>query len=74
MKLTRQQSSLLTAFRSGRRLTFLDAATDPDIGVAALSQRCGELRGKGYDIKDEWYTTTTGARVKRYYLVEFALA
>ena len=66
--MNRQQTALLRAFQSGRRLTFLEAATDSQIGVAALSQRCGELRRMGYDIRDEWVVTASGARIKQYYL------
>jgi hypothetical protein len=66
--MNRQQTLLLNALRSGRRLTFLEAASDPAIGIAALSQRVGELRALGYSIDDEWVTTPTGARIKRYFL------
>lgn len=68
--MTRQQTALLRALQSGRRLTFLEAASDPSLGIAALSQRCGDLRRMGYDIRDEWVTTATGARIKRYFLVD----
>jgi hypothetical protein len=68
--MNRQQSLLLTALKSGRRLTFLEAASDPAIGVAALSQRVGELRRMGYAIEDEWVETPAGARIKKYFMRE----
>lgn len=66
--MNRQQTLLLNALKAGRRLTFLEAASDPAIGVAALSQRVGELRRMGYPIEDEWVATPTGAKIKRYFL------
>lgn len=71
--MNRQQTLLLNALRAGRRLTFLEAASDPTVGVAALSQRVGELRRMGYTIDDEWVETPTGARIKRYFLRQLEL-
>lgn len=36
------------------------------IGCYALSQRVGELRKLGFNIKDEWKTLENGKRVKEY--------
>ena len=68
-----QHDILLREFRAGRRLTFLEAATDPGIGVAALSQRVGELRADGHDISDEWVKTATGKRIKCYFMRQGSL-
>jgi hypothetical protein len=71
----RQQKAVYDALRSGRRLTFLEAATDQEIGCAALSQRCGELRRiYGIPIDFDWVTTSTGARIKCYFLRESVAA
>lgn len=48
------------------RLTFLDAVDR--LGIAALSQRCGELRGLGWPVKDAWRRTVSGATIKEYWL------
>jgi hypothetical protein len=36
--------------------------------ICALSQRIGELRRAGYDIKDLWLKSKSGGRYKTYYM------
>ncbi len=60
---------LVDYFNSGKSLTVAEALTNPDIGVYALSQRCGEInkhRDKyGIEIESET-VESNGKRYKRY--------
>lgn len=40
-----------------------------DCGLFSLSQRVGQLRQRGYNIADQWATSPTGSRFKRYRIV-----
>ena len=46
-----QQGRLLRALQRGMRPTIITAG--PQLGIGALSQRIGELRKMGWDIKDK---------------------
>jgi hypothetical protein len=35
-------------------------------GCLSLSQRVGDYRRKGWDIRDKWRTTPSGSRIKAY--------
>ena len=52
-----QHEMILAALKAGDRLTVLDALRRFDI--YALSQRIGELKKEGHDIKSETYKWTT---------------
>ena len=60
-----QCHDLLEHFKQGGTLTVAEALSR--FGVYALSQRCGELRKEGHDIRDEW-VKSNGKKFKRYYL------
>ena len=62
----RQLWTLLEALRRGERLTFLDAVDSYQI--AALSQRCGELRKLNWPIQSKFVKTFEGAIIKEYWL------
>lgn len=63
-----QQSDILTYLGNGHFLTVAEALRE--LGVYALSQRCGELRRQGYPIVSEMIKTPTGKRIARYRLEE----
>lgn len=58
--------ALLTALQAGKSFTFLDSVHE--LGIAALSQRVGDLRKLGWPIRDKWEETKNGATIKRYSL------
>jgi hypothetical protein len=58
-----QSQSILEHLQNGGTLTVAQALNQ--FGVYALSQRVGELRRKGYAIKDQW-VEQNGKRFKRY--------
>lgn len=58
-----QKPALIRVMRR-RWLTSLEAALE--VGVLALSQRCGDLRRDGVCVVDKWVTTPTGKKVKAY--------
>ena len=62
-----QCHDLLEHFKQGGTLTVAEALSR--FGVYALSQRCGELRKEGHDIRDEW-VKSNGKKFKRYYLAK----
>lgn len=59
-----QQEAILRYLQSGKTLTVGEAMQE--LGVYALSQRCGELRRMGWQIESEPWTTPSGKRVARY--------
>lgn len=59
-----QCETLLLALDRGEKLTVLGAIHK--YGVYALSQRCGELRRMGWQIKSEMVTLPSGKRVAQY--------
>ena len=61
-----QLTVLLKYLQAGHKITMAEALAKLRIG--ALSQRIGDLKRKGYDIKTETHKTETGARVARYYM------
>jgi len=58
-----QKKCLIRALKR-KWLTALQAAHE--VGVLALSQRCGELRRAGVCVVDKWVRTACGKRVKAY--------
>jgi len=61
-----QHEAILDRLENGERLTGLDALRL--CGTMKLASRVGELRRKGYNIRDAWQTTTTGKNVKIYWM------
>lgn len=59
-----QQEAILRYLQGGKTLTVGEAMQE--LGVYALSQRCGELRRMGWNIESEPWTTPSGKRVARY--------
>ena len=59
--------AILLYLQSGRTLTVAKALSE--LGVYALSQRCGELRRKyGWPILSRTVETAGGARISEYFL------
>lgn len=59
--------SILLYLQNGGRLTVAKALSE--LGVYALSQRCGELRRKyGWPILSRTITVESGAKVSEYFL------
>lgn len=63
-----QNAAILDALKRGIKLTALDAMKAPYY-CARLAARIADLKDAGNVIHDEWVTTSTGKRVKRYYMV-----
>lgn len=62
-----QTYSILMYLQNGGRLTVAKALNE--LGVYALSQRCGDLKHKfGWPIKSETVRTARGARIAEYFL------
>jgi len=61
-----QQAAILNYLQAGHSLTVGEAMSQ--LGVYALSQRCGELRRMGWPIKSEPVVTANGKRIARYSL------
>lgn len=61
-----QLYELLTALKSGKKLTVARALTEH--ACYALSQRMGDLRKLGWPIQSKFITTAGGASVKEYWL------
>lgn len=61
-----QHYEILMYLEKGGRLTVAKALTE--LGVYALSQRCGELRKQGWPIQSRTIETNGGARVSEYFL------
>ena len=57
---------LLAGLVAGNRYTVASAISS--LGIYALSQRCGDLRRLGWQVKDEWRETAAGARIKEYFI------
>ena len=60
-----QHDQLLAHFKRGESLTVAEALLK--CGCYALSQRVGELKRTGHDIRSDW-VESNGKRFKRYYL------
>jgi hypothetical protein len=65
-KLSCQQEAILRYLQAGKTLTVAEALSE--LGVYALSQRCGELKRLGWPIKSEMVRTPSGKHVARYSL------
>ena len=52
-------------FNAGGRLTVASALSQ--LGIYALSQRCGDLRRDGYPVVSRTVETASGAKVSEYY-------
>ncbi len=63
---SKQHGDILEYLRTGRSLTFLESVQK--LGVLALSQRIGELKKMGWDIKSELIKTDTGKHIARYWI------
>ncbi len=62
-----QHQAILAVLEDGARITGLDALRL--CGTMKLSSRVGELKRKGYNIRDEFIIAfPSGKRVKRYWL------
>jgi len=61
-----QLYEILMYLQAGGRLTVAKALTE--LGVYALSQRCGDLRRMGWPIQSRTIETNGGARVSEYFL------
>jgi len=61
-----QGKDLLGKLQDGRRYTVKTALQE--LGIYALSQRCGELRRLGWEVGSHTITLANGKRVKEYYL------
>lgn len=61
-----QHKALLAAFQRGEQLTVGSALVKYD--CYALSQRIGELKRLGHDIKGEMINVGNGKRVKVYWM------
>lgn len=65
MKQTQHQA-ILWVLENGARITALDAL---DLcGTMKLSSRVGELKKKGYNIRDEYIRVESGKHVKIYWM------
>jgi hypothetical protein len=66
MSETKSQSQLILAhLQSGGTLTVFEAMFEP-FRCMALSQRCGNLKQDGWNIKSEMVKLPSGKRVARY--------
>jgi len=54
--------------KEGHGITGLDAVKL--FGCICLPRRIKDLKERGFNIADEWITTDTGKRVKRYFIKE----
>lgn len=61
-----QHYELLLAMKRGERLTVAVALSK--YGVYALSQRCSELKRRGWPILSRTVTTDSGARISEYFM------
>jgi hypothetical protein len=61
-----QLYEILMCFQAGERLTVAKALSE--LGVYALSQRCGDLRRMGWPIQSRTIETNGGAHVSEYWL------
>jgi hypothetical protein len=59
-----QHLQIINHFMTKGSLTVLTAIQY--IGCYALSQRVGELRKLGFEIKDKWVTLDNGKKIKEY--------
>jgi hypothetical protein len=66
LKPSSQCERILAWLARGRTLTTLQAFKR--MQITTLSQRCGELRDRGHDVKSEMVTLRSGKRVARYSL------
>lgn len=71
-KITASQGvRLLNFLLNGGSITSLSALDE--FGSLNLSGRIFEIKAQGYEIASEWIKTSTGKRVKRYYLPAYVL-
>lgn len=61
-----QNRRILSHLQNGGAVTSLTALYD--FGCLRLSGRIFELREAGYPIQDEWVSTPSGKRLKRYFI------
>lgn len=61
-----QQNLILQHLRSGKTLTSMRAFHE--LNIVALSQRIGELRRSGIQIKSRPYVSKNGVHLTEYYL------
>lgn len=61
-----QTERILEYMLQGRSITPLEALND--FGCSRLAARVADIRAKGYLVYSEFITTSSGKRVKRYYL------
>lgn len=59
---------MLAYMKQGHGLTGLEAVAL--FGCICLPRRIKDLKEKGFNISDEWITTESGKRVKRYFIAE----
>lgn len=65
----KQLARLLERLKAGERYTVGRALAE--LRIYALSQRCGDLRVMGWDIKDRWINTADG-QCKEYFMEKSA--
>ena len=61
-----QLYEILMCLQAGGRLTVAKALTE--LGVYALSQRCGDLRRMGWPIQSKLIETPSGKHIAEYWL------
>lgn len=66
MRSPSQNRCILHHFKSGLRLTGLDALRL--FGCMRLARVVGDLKDDGEDVRDRWVKTSTGKRVKEYWI------
>jgi len=63
-----QNQRILEYMRSGKRITGLDALRI--FGCIRMARVAGDLKDAGEVIQDRWIKTTTGKRVKEYWILQ----
>lgn len=61
-----QNDAILQYLQRGGKVTSLSALSL--FGCLRLSGRAFDLRRAGFDVRDRWIETTSGKRVKEYYI------
>ena len=61
-----QAELIVDRLRKGERLTVAKALNE--LGIYALSQRCGELRKRGFNIQSQIVYLASGKRCKEYWI------
>ena len=67
-RLTGQNRAILLFLESGGSLSTMDALEK--FGSFRLSARIKNLRDQGHNIQTEWFTTSNGKKVARYFIPE----